>query len=122
MDASLDAALHIRQLMAEILIEDYRPGRDRLPPKDFFPIVQTTDCRSLYDTLTKDGAPTLPTEKRLAVDLAALSDAADEHGWQAKDLFRWVPTNLQVADHLTKQKPPEELRAFLDVGRCQCIK
>eukprot|EP00971_Amphidinium_carterae_P228328 4528886-Amphidinium_carterae.1 len=77
-------------------------------------VVALTDCRSLYDTLIKDGAPTLPQGKRLAIDLAALSDLLEEHGWNVKGMYRKVPTDSQLADHFTKVKPPEQLRKILD--------
>ena len=117
-DAGLDAALYLRQMIAEIVFSDYRAARDRQLPPTWLPSVLMTDCRSLYDALTKDGAPSLPTEKRLAIDLAALADTADDHGWDVKQLYRWIPTNLQLADFLTKYKPggDDELRAILTQG------
>ncbi|CAE7765879.1 RE2 [Symbiodinium sp. CCMP2592] len=56
-----------------------------------------SDCKSLYDTLTRDGIPRPPSCKRLAIDLAAIRD-------DLKSLGRlvWVPTTAQYADHLTK--------------------
>ena len=31
-----------------------------------------------------------------------------------KDIYRWVPTDVQMADHLTKVKPQHELRQLLN--------
>ena len=118
MDAGLDAAMHLRQLWAEVLLEDYRPSRDKKPPKDFLPILQTTDCKSLFDTLTKDGAPSLPSERRLAVDLAALADICDDYGWEPRDLYKWIPFDLQLGDYLTKCKATYLFRSVLDIGTC----
>ena len=56
-----------------------------------------SDCKSLYDTLTKDGIPRPPSCKRLAIDLAAIRDDLKSLGRLA-----WVPTTAQLADHLTK--------------------
>ncbi|CAE7357013.1 GIP [Symbiodinium sp. CCMP2592] len=56
-----------------------------------------SDCKSLYDNLTKDGIPRPPSCKRLAIDLAAIRDDLKTLGRLA-----WVPTTAQMADHLTK--------------------
>ena len=56
-----------------------------------------SDCKSLFDTLTKDGIPRPPSCKRLAIDLAAIRDDLKCLGRLA-----WVPTTAQLADHLTK--------------------
>ena len=37
-----------------------------------------TDCKSLYDHIQKEGAPKPPSEKRLALDLAAIRQALRE--------------------------------------------
>ena len=36
------------------------------------PLLSTTDCKSLYDSVHRAGGPRAPSEKRLLVDLAAL--------------------------------------------------
>ena len=56
-----------------------------------------SDCRSLYDHLTRDGVPRVPTCKRLAIDLAAIREDLKTLGRIA-----WVPTGAQLADILTK--------------------
>lgn len=56
-----------------------------------------TDCRSLYDHLTRDGVPRVPTCKRLAIDLAGIREDLAGYGRIA-----WVPTWAQLADVLTK--------------------
>ena len=104
-DLGLDMGLYIRQMLAELILDGYSASRDRKLPSSWLPIVLMTDCRSLYDALTKDGAPSLPSEKRLAIDLASLADTADDYEWPVKELYRWLPTNLQLADYLTKHKP-----------------
>ena len=48
-----------------------------------------SDCRSLYDHLTREGIPRVPSDRRLAIDLAAVRLAS-------------VPTTRQLADVLTK--------------------
>ena len=56
-----------------------------------------SDCRSLYDHLTRDGVPRVPTCKRLAIDLAGIREDLKSLGRIA-----WVPTEAQLADILTK--------------------
>ena len=56
-----------------------------------------TDCRSLYDHLTRDGVPRVPTCKRLSIDLAGIREDLADYGKIA-----WVPTWAQLADVLTK--------------------
>ena len=56
-----------------------------------------SDCRSLYDHLTREGIPRVPTDKRLAIDLAAIRMDLQGFGRLA-----WVPTARQLADLLTK--------------------
>ena len=61
-----------------------------------------SDCRSLYDHLVKIGACRLPSNRRLAIDIAALKqDLALETRGKRLPL-RWVPTTAQMGDPLTK--------------------
>lgn len=76
-----------------------------------------TDCRSLYDLVVKDGPLSSTQEKRLTLDIGALREAAEEldpSGEFMKEIYRWVPTFAQMADHLTKIKPAHELRDLLN--------
>ena len=45
------------------------------------PILCLSDCRSLFDHLNRQGVPRAPTDKRLAVDLAALRQALKSEMW-----------------------------------------
>eukprot|EP00439_Symbiodinium_sp_Y106_P083456 s160_g23.t1 len=56
-----------------------------------------SDCRSLYDHLTREGIPRVPSDRRLAIDLAAVRQDLKSLGRLA-----WVPTTRQLADVLTK--------------------
>ena len=69
----------------------HRKGRGR------FQLRFLSDCRSLYDHLTRDGIPRVPSDRRLAIDLAAVRQDLKSLGRLA-----WVPTARQVADVLTK--------------------
>ena len=66
---ALEACIYLRGMVLSFLHghlvkEDF--AREKLPIHLF------TDCKSLYDHLHKDGVPKPPSEKRLALDLAAM--------------------------------------------------
>ncbi|CAE7751606.1 RE1 [Symbiodinium sp. CCMP2592] len=87
-----------------------------------FTIRFLTDCRSLYDHLTRDGIPRVPSCKRLAIDLAGIREDIANYG-----RIVWVPTWAQLADVLTKPLKADqwwgtvhnELKlTFLEKGEC----
>ena len=69
-----------------------------------------TDCKSLYDSVHRAGGPRAPSEKRLLVDLAALRQMAQQEvmEWSPENRaafgrsLKWIPTDHQLADGLTK--------------------
>ena len=63
-----------------------------------------TDCKSLFDHLHREGVPRIPTDKRLAIDLAALRQAFSWEAILEKIPLHWVPTDFQMSDILTKPK------------------
>ena len=63
-----------------------------------------TDCKSLFDHLHREGIPRIPSDKRLAIDLAALRQYLCEEQANGKPPLFWVPTEFQLADILTKPK------------------
>ena len=69
----------------------YRKGTTRFKARFL------SDCRSLFDHLTREGVPRVPSCKRLAIDLAAIRDDLECFGRLA-----WIPTGSQMADLLTK--------------------
>ena len=86
----------------------------------YVPIHCITDCKDLYDRLMREGTPKAPTEKRLAIDLAgprqilmkeARHQFVKKHGdnqeptpsMPCRPPIHWVPTELQLADILTKE-------------------
>ena len=69
--------------------------------------------------MVKDGPLSSTQEKRLAIDIGGLKESAGEFDPEQErlaEVFHWVATESQVADHLTKMKPPELLRSVLDQG------
>ena len=98
-------ALAFRSLLAGALNPgDVGEGRAR----ELLPVVALTDCKSVYDAVHRVGGPRAPTEKRLVVDLAGLRQMihSEQARWGGEpDLeraLRWVPTDYQLADALTK--------------------
>ena len=76
-----------------------------------WPIVCLSDCESLFDFLHKAGVPKVPTDRRLAIDLAALRQELRLEKWSERLPFQWIPTFLQLADPLTK---PERVEGWWD--------
>ena len=71
------------------------------------PLLCLSDCRSLFDHVHKQGIPRVPTDRRLAIDLAALRQSLRSERWSAKLPLGWVPSNLQYGDVLTKPTDPK---------------
>ncbi|CAE7540486.1 RE2 [Symbiodinium natans] len=61
-----------------------------------------SDCRSLYDHIHKEGIPRTPSDRRLAIDLAALRQTLRAERWGSKLPLGWVPSVYQLGDILTK--------------------
>ncbi len=76
-----------------------------------------TDCKSLFDHLTSMSAASKCEDKRVAIDLAVLRQCIARTGLKV----RWCPTELMLADGLTKDKadPADLLRAALKIGEYQ---
>ena len=70
------------------------------------PMLCLSDCRSLYDHVHKQGIPRVPSDRRLAVDLAALRQTLKAEQWTAKLPLGWVASSYQLADILTKPQDP----------------
>ena len=72
------------------------------------PLLCLSDCRSLFDHVHKDGNPRVPTDRRLAIDLAALRQGLKAEQWSTKLPLGWVPSSLQLGDVLTKPSDPKD--------------
>ena len=93
--------------------------------KELMPIVAVTDCRSLYDAVQKEGMK-LPTDKRLGLELAALKDMLHEETDECASYtqmgsipLRWLPTEVRLADALTKEMNGEVLQRAISTGCIQ---
>ena len=76
-----------------------------------------TDCKSLYDHLQSLSSAAKCDDKRIAIDLSIIKQSMSRTGLSV----RWCPTELQLADGLTKdqQDPADLLRAALSIGEYQ---
>ena len=81
--------------------------------KDDHPSMAASDCRSLYDLLSKTATPS-GSEFRTQLHARAIKDVLQE-GIQ----IRWVHTGAQVADTLRKVMSNQLLRPTLALGRYQ---
>ena len=90
------------------MYESMRAGRLITVEEAKMPLLCLSDCRSLYDHLNKQGVPRVPSDKRLAVDLAALRQSLRSEAWGSSMPIAWVPGSAQRADVLTKPQNPAE--------------
>ena len=119
MDTAFDSGIFLRELLAEVLVQSYMPVQSGTLPATFLQVHPVTDCRSLFDLLTKDGPVSSTQEKRLTIDISAIKESAEEfdpEGEALREIFRWADTDHQLADHLTKAKPPHQLRDLLSAN------
>ena len=123
---AMGAALCCRGVMLECLHgKDFVMGSLRTGPQSSdemervrqrLPILGICDCKSVYDAVARDGVLKLPTEKRLGVELASLKEIVHEEAGDVSATkldqlpLRWVPTEHQLADCLTKAMNGQAIR------------
>ena len=111
-DVALDLAEYIRKIMQEMLHVNCR-ANERVaemydPATTLVPTYIVTDCRSLYDLLTKMSAPGANiTERRVAIDILAIRE------FRPKERVRWVPMYRMLADGMTKVLTPMKIWAVV---------
>ena len=115
----LESGIYIRALLLEAL----HPEINLLEiDAQMLPIVTIADCKSLYDTIHREGSVRLPSERRLALDLTAIREAYKQETPEGpvcrsgRAPLRWVPTKYMPADSLTKICDGELLREALCRG------
>ena len=126
---ALESGLFLRGLLLSFLhgrmVPEERAG-------EFMGIHLLSDCKSLFDHLHKEGIPRAPSERRLALDLAAIRQSLAieaKHEWRrehgvgvvtpekpCKPPIHWVPTERQLADVLTKQLNPNDWWKVIGAG------
>ncbi|CAE7195067.1 RE1 [Symbiodinium sp. CCMP2592] len=81
------------------------------------PLTMVTDCKSIYDTIHKDGQHVGEKGNIVhAVLLRQLLTTRDQHEQPGKAKLLWVPTRCQLADGLTKAHRGSDLREQLCDG------
>ena len=70
-----------------------------------------TDCKSLYDLVTRTAIPSCE-EFRTTLEVLLIRQRCQEHV-----IFRWIPTTLMLADALTKTMNCDLIRKVLQIGR-----
>ena len=82
--------------------------------EDHMPMRLMTDCKSLYDHISKEGS--LPDGRWTAIHICALREviSAGPQRDDAKASLRWVNSERQLADGLAKEGLGDRMRSVLD--------
>ena len=110
MSRSVDKLGWLRLLWGSLNIHEFNW---REPPKGFHQLPKATivtDCKSLFDLVTRTAMPSCE-EYRTTLEVLLIRERCQEHC-----RFRWIPTNLQLADPLTKAMDSSLLRVALASG------
>ena len=81
---------------------------------DLVPMTVVTDCKSIYDTVHKDGQHI--SDKASVIHAVLLRQMLSTRGAPCKAKLLWVPTRHQIADGLTKGGRSKEIREQLGCG------
>ena len=107
---AVDKHLYSRVLFQALMYGEGRIGADWRKDLTVEGYV-VTDARALFDHITTTGS--LPAERATMMDLLAAKEMIE----QALFTMRWVPTQHQFADHLTKTMICELNRKYLGTGQ-----
>ena len=106
-----DANLYMRFLLGELI---HGPGVLYEAYLKAVPGQLLSDCRSLYEMIVREGGNNRgsTSEKRVSMDVQDIRTSLAQ-SWVS---FSWVPTQVQLADSLTKSSEQAQ-SALLDVLR-----
>ena len=76
------------------------------------PLCMVTDCKSLYDTVRKQGQHV--TDKGAIVSIVLIRQLCETTSTGDRARLLWVPTEYQLADGLTKSGKSEDFRRGLE--------
>ena len=110
MSASVDRLGWMRLLWGTINVDNFDWRQPHLGFKSLPIATIVTDCKSLFDLVSRTAMPTCE-EFRTTLEVLLIKERCLEHC-----NFRWIPTSLQVADALTKPMDPLLLRQVLASG------
>ena len=101
-------------MLAEAILQDEFDLVNRTRMLAKIPMSACTDCKSVYDKVVSPGQKTLE-DQRAALDILIIKDALA----RCSVRLRWAPTDLQLADCLTKDSagPSDRLRAAMRASR-----
>ena len=111
MSSSLDKLTWIRCLWGFIKNPDFQWYRPETSLKNEHKGLMITDCKSLYDLITKNAVPNCQ-EWRTTIEVMLLKEQSKEH-----TICRWVSTAIMLADCLTKPMDATFLRTVLQLGK-----
>ncbi|CAE7336253.1 RE2 [Symbiodinium sp. CCMP2592] len=81
---------------------------------DLMPMTVVTDCKSIYDTVHKDGQHI--SDKSSVIHAVLLRQMLSTRGASGKARLLWVPTRHQLADGLTKGARSKDVREQIRCG------
>ena len=102
---------YLRAAMAEIFERDFRV-REWRRYAALWKQYSVIDAKTCFDSLTHE---TLPSDKRTALDIAAIKESIAENEESA--MIKWVPGPQQIADSMTKAGSNGTLEEMLREGR-----
>ena len=111
MSSSLDKLTWIRCIWGYIKNPDFQWYRPETSLKNEHKGLMITDCKSLYDLITKNAVPNCQ-EWRTTIEVMLLKEQSKEH-----TICRWVSTAIMLADCLTKPMDATLLRTVLQLGK-----
>ena len=110
MSRSADRLGWLRLLWGEFAVPQF-PWQNPTKAYACLPMaIITTDCRSLYDLVSRTAMPQCE-EFRTTLEVLLIREQCQDHC-----VFRWIPTTIMLADALTKPMEPTLLRTALQKG------
>ena len=110
MSRSVDKLGWLRLLWGILSVPEFKWREPQLGYFQLPSATVVTDCKSLYDLVTRTAIPSCE-EYRTTLEVLLIRERSHEH-----TVFRWIPTALQLADCLTKVMDSSLLRIVLDTS------
>jgi hypothetical protein len=111
MSSSLDKLTWIRCMWGYIKDPNFKWSQPEISLKAEHPGLMITDCKSLYDLITKTAVPNCQ-EWRTTIEVMLLKEQSKDH-----TMCRWVSTAIMLADSLTKVMDSTFLRTVMQLGK-----
>ncbi|CAE7650873.1 GIP [Symbiodinium sp. CCMP2592] len=115
MSKAVDILGWVRALWGCIHVGNFQWQQPEAGFKQLPPATIVTDCKSLYDLVTRLAMPSCE-EFRTTLEVLLIKQRCLENAH-----LRWIPTTLQVADSLTKPMDPVLFRTVLAQGLCKYL-